>query len=81
MKTSFMLERPCFTQKKAKQYVRVELIKLDCGGVLRLTVKPSDGDAFQTTKKSLRNPNSPDIGWIPTTVPEKRVLFMIYQMR
>ena len=25
-----------------------------------------------TTKESLRSPDSPDIGWIPTTIPEKK---------
>ena len=25
-----------------------------------------------TTKESLRSPDSPDTGWIPTTIPEKK---------
>ena len=61
--------------------MRVESIKLDNREVLRFAVKPADGDPFETTKESLRSPESPDIRRIPTTIPEKRVLWLIYQMR
>ena len=31
-----------------------------------------DDDKIETLKESLRAPNAPDIGWIPTTIPEKQ---------
>ena len=52
--------------------MKIESINLGSGGVLCFTVKPSDGDSFTTTKEFLRNPDSPDIGWIPTTVSERK---------
>ena len=53
-------------------YVRVVSVHLGEDSVLRFKVKPSDGDLFFTTKEYLRDPESPDIGWIPTSLPEKK---------
>ena len=30
----------------------------------------SNGDDIITTKKHLRSPNNPDVGWIPSSVPK-----------
>ena len=53
-------------------YVRVVSVHLGEDSVLRFKVKPSDGNIFFTTKEYLRDPESPDIGWIPTSLPEKK---------
>ena len=52
--------------------VKIESLNLGSGGVLRYVVKLSDGVSFETTKESLRSPDSPDIGWITTPIPEKK---------
>ena len=53
-------------------YVCVLRIYVGKDTVLYFHVQPSDGEAFETTRKFLRTPDSPDIGWIPSTVPEKK---------
>ena len=53
-------------------YVRIESVQLDEDSVLRFKVKPADGESFLTTREFLKDPGSPDIGWIPTSVPEKK---------
>ena len=37
---------------------------------MRFKVKTSSGEEINTTKAFLRDPKSPDIGWIPTSVPD-----------
>ena len=32
----------------------------------------SSGDEFKTTREFLCDPKSPDIGWIPTSAPDKQ---------
>eukprot|EP00984_Skeletonema_dohrnii_P013467 scaffold5583_cov166-Skeletonema_dohrnii-CCMP3373.AAC.1 len=53
-------------------YARVEKIFLDDNAVLRIQIRTSEDELIDTTKESLRSPDSPDIGWIPTTIPEKK---------
>ena len=43
---------------------------LDETNVLRIFVTNSDGEEIITTKEHLRSPSNPDIGWIPSSVPE-----------
>ena len=38
--------------------------------VLRDVVTNSNGDDIITTKEHLRSPSNPDVGWIPSSVPE-----------
>ena len=52
--------------------MKVEKILLDDDCVLRFKCKTISGDEIITTKESLRAPDSPDIGWIPSNIPEKR---------
>ena len=53
-------------------YVRMEEISLDKKAVLRFRVRTTNDEVIETTKESLRSPDDPDIGWIPTTLPEKK---------
>ena len=53
-------------------YVKVEKIFLDDDSVLRFKCKTAGNEEIITTKESLRVPDSPDIGWIPANVPEKK---------
>ena len=53
-------------------YVRIEEISLDQKAVLRFRVRTTIDEVIETTKESLRSPDDPDIGWIPTTFPEKK---------
>ena len=53
-------------------YVNIESLSLNSNGVLRYIAKPSDCNSVETTKESLRSPDSPDIGWIPTTIAEMK---------
>ena len=52
-------------------YARVEKIFLDDNATLRFQVRTNNDELINTTKESLRAPGVPDIGWIPTTIPEK----------
>jgi len=61
-----------YTNAGHTTYVKVEKILLDNDCVLRFKCKTVSGGEIITTKESLRAPDSPDIGWIPSNVPEKR---------
>ena len=50
--------------------VRVKSIELDDTGVLRFVVTDNNGKDIATTREHLRSPSNPDIGWIPSSVPE-----------
>ena len=50
--------------------VKVKSLALDENGVLRIVVMNSNGEDITTTREFLRSPGNPDIGWIPTSVPE-----------
>ena len=51
--------------------VKVKSFEFDKDGILRFVVTSiaSDED-IETTSEHLRSPSNPDIGWIPTSVPE-----------
>ena len=53
-------------------YVRIEKITLDPDSVLQFKGKTSSSDEIKTTREFLRDPKSPDIGWIPTSAPDKQ---------
>ena len=52
-------------------YVKVQDIFLDDDAVLRICVRTKSEELIEATKESLRAPDDSDIGWIPTTIPEK----------
>ena len=52
-------------------YVKFEEIFLDNDAVLQFRVRTKSEELIEATKESLRAPDDPDIGWIPTTIPEK----------
>jgi len=60
-----------YTNSGHTSYVRVEGINLDEDGVLRFRVRTQDDEIVKTTRESLRDRRSPDIGWLPSSVPEK----------
>ena len=49
-----------------------EEMSLDEKDVLRFRVRNTNDEVIETTKENLRSPDDPDIGWIPTTLPEKK---------
>ena len=53
-------------------YARIEKIFMDDNAVLRFQVRTTNDELIETTRENLRNPDAPDIGWIPTTIPEKQ---------
>jgi hypothetical protein len=61
-----------YTNAGYTTYVKVEKIYLDDDSVLRFKCKTVSDKEIITTKESLRAPDSPDIGWIPANVPEKK---------
>ena len=61
-----------YTNAGHTTYVRIEKIFLDDDRVLRFVVRTRDDKKIETTKESLRAPDAPDIGWIPTTIPDKK---------
>ena len=50
--------------------VKSTAVFLDKDNALRFSVKAANGDEFDTTREHLRVPSNPDIGWIPTSIPE-----------
>ena len=38
--------------------------------MLRITVTTSDAEEIENTREFLKSPNNPDVGWIPSSVPE-----------
>ena len=61
-----------YTNVGKTSYVRIEEISLDEKSVLRFRVRTTNDEVIETTKEYLRSPDDPDIGWIPTTLPEKK---------
>ena len=52
-------------------YIKVEEIFLDDNAVFWFRVRTKSEESFEATKESLSTPDNPNIGWIPTTIPEK----------
>ena len=52
-------------------YVKIEEILLDDDAVLQIRMRTKSEELIEATKEYLRAPYDPDIGWIPTTIPEK----------
>ena len=53
--------------------VKVKSFKLDENGIIRFVVTSiASEEDIETTSDHLRSPSNPDIGWIPTSVPEYR---------
>ena len=51
--------------------MRIENIFLDKDGCLRFKVRTKNDEMIETNRESLKAPDDPDIGWIPTTISEK----------
>ena len=59
-----------YTKEGFSTLVKVEALHLDSNNVLQITVVDPAGEKFDTTREHLRSPSNPDVGWIPTSVPE-----------
>jgi hypothetical protein len=59
-----------YSEKGHSTLVKVKSMALDDDNVLRFTVTTSNNDEYITTREHLRPPGNPDIGWIPTSIPE-----------
>ena len=59
-----------FTNNGWSGLVKVKSFSPYKTNVLRIIVTNSNGDDIITTKEHLRSPNNPDVGWIPSSVPE-----------
>ena len=59
-----------FTNNGWSGLVKVKSFSLDKTNVLRIIVTNINGDDIITTKEHLCLPNNPDVGWIPSLVPE-----------
>jgi hypothetical protein len=70
-----------YTNEGHTTYVRVDKIFLDDDAVLRFHVHMKDENLITTTQEYLRAPDALDIGWIPSTVPDKRERSQTYQKR
>ena len=61
-----------YTNAGQTLYVRIEEISLDEKAVIKFRVRTTNDEVIETMKESLWSPDDPDIGWIPTTSPEKK---------
>ena len=61
-----------YTNAGHTTYIKVEEIFLDDESVLRFRCRTVSDEEIVTTKESLRAPDSPDVGWIPSNVPEMK---------
>ena len=59
-----------FTNNRWSGLVKVKYFSVDKTNVLRIIMSNSNGDDIITTKEHLCSPNNPDVGWIPSSVPE-----------
>ena len=59
-----------FTNNGWPGLVKVKSFSLDKTNVLRIIVTNINGDDIITTKEHLCSLNNPDVGWIPSSVPE-----------
>ena len=50
--------------------VKVKSLSIDSEDVVKITVTSTSGEEITTTREYLRPPENPDIGWIPSSVPE-----------
>ena len=50
--------------------IKVKSICLDDSSVLHFVVTDSNDKEIITTHEHLRSPSTPDVGWIPSPVPE-----------
>ena len=64
-------ERLLYSNAGHTIYVKVEEIFLDDDAVLQIHVRTKSEEIIEASKESLRAPDDPDIGWIPTTVTDK----------
>ena len=66
-----------YTNAGQTSYFRIEEISLDEKAVLQFRVRNTNDEVIEMTKESLRTPDDPDIGWITTTLPDKKRLYLI----
>ena len=59
-----------YTKDGYSSLVKVKSFSLDDDNILSFVVVNSNEDEIVTTREYLRSPSNPDIGWIPTSVPE-----------
>ena len=59
-----------FTNNGWSGMVKEKSFSLDKTNVLRIVLTNSNGDDITTTKEYLCLPSNPDVGWIPSFVPE-----------
>ena len=60
-----------YTKDGNTTYARVEEVFLDEHGIMRFKMRTPSNEIIEATRESLRNPDAPDIGWIPTSIPDK----------
>ena len=59
-----------YTKDGKSAIVKIVAVSLDDDHVLRFSVKDANGKIFEVTREHLRCPETPDIGWIPTSKSE-----------
>ena len=59
-----------FTNYGWSGMVKVKYFSLDETNLLRIVATNSNGDDIITNKEHLCSPSNPDVGWIPSSVPE-----------
>ena len=62
-----------YSKNGYSSFVKLVAVELDADNILSLRVAQPNGDEFVTKKEYLRSPDNPDIGWIPSSVPEYRM--------
>ena len=68
---SHVSETLLYSNAGHKTHVKVDDIFLDNDAVFRFCVRTKSEELIEATKEYLRAPDDPDIGCIPTTIPEK----------
>ena len=59
-----------YTKEGHTLLVKVSDIFLDSNNVLKIKCKDSNNKEIETTREFLRSPANPDVGWIPSSVPD-----------
>ena len=59
-----------YTKEGHSLLVRVSDVCVDSNNVLKIKCTDANNEEIETTREFLRSPANPDIGWIPSTIPE-----------
>ena len=65
-------EKLFYTKDVWSGLVKIKLLSIDSKGMAHIMLVSTSAEEITTTREHMIPPENPDIGWIPSTVPEYR---------